>query len=199
MVSTYLGVILIGLLHGLEPGHGWPVAALYSFKKRNRYLFGFLAALIIAFFHFISSVAVVLIFIFFDAKFDFSSFSWLRYVAAALLFYMAYRFWTHYEHSHEPKKMPKSLWGIAAFAFVLGFVHEEEFALLAFCLDNINCLLLMVSYAAAVSFSIIGITLASIHAYSKIQHRMHEIEHYLPKISAVILLVLALLFAFKVF
>ncbi len=197
MVSTYLGVIAIGLLHGLEPGHGWPVAALYSLKKERKYWFGFLAALIIAFFHFISSIAVVLLFLFVDSKIDFSSYPIIRYIAAALLFFMAYRFWTHHEHSHGEKKKVMSLWNIATFAFVLGFVHEEEFALLAFCLDSINCVLLMVGYAAAVSISIIGITLASIQAYQKIEHKMHHIEHYLPKISAVILFILAILFVIK--
>ena len=197
MVSTYIGVILIGLLHGLEPGHGWPIAALYSLKKQNKYWFGFLAALIIAFFHFVSSIAVVLLFLFVDSKIDLSSYPVIRYIAAGLLFYMAYRFWTEHEHSHIEQKKVKNLWNIATFAFVLGFVHEEEFALLAFCLDNINCLLLMISYATAVSISLIGITLASIYAYQKIQHKMHRIEHYLPKISAIILFILALLFIFK--
>jgi len=37
MSSIYFGVILIGLLHGLEPGHGWPVAALYSLRKEKKF------------------------------------------------------------------------------------------------------------------------------------------------------------------
>jgi len=31
-------------------------------------------------------------------------------------------------------------WGIAVFTFVLGFIHEEEFALSALCLEKLQCL-----------------------------------------------------------
>jgi len=30
---SYLGVVLIGLVHGAEPGHGWPVAASYALNR----------------------------------------------------------------------------------------------------------------------------------------------------------------------
>ncbi len=198
MLSVYLGVILIGLLHGLEPGHGWPVAALYSLKKKNRYWFGFLSALIIAFFHFVSSIAVVALFLLVDKTFDLSSIAWLRYVAVALLLYMAYRFWTHHEHSHVEKPVA-TLKDIAMFAFVLGFLHEEEFALLGFCLGGVNCLMMMIYYATAVSLSIITITLLAIYTYGKIEHKMHDVEHYLPKASAIILIVMALFYLLKLF
>lgn len=197
-LSIYLGVISIGLLHGLEPGHGWPLAALYSLKRKSRYGFGLLSSLIIAFFHFVSSIAVVLVFMLVGSYVDLSSIIWLRYVAVGLLLYMAYRFWTSHEHAHMDEKTPKTLWSIARFAFVLGFLHEEEFALLGFCLGNINCLLMMVAYASAVTFSIVAITLLAIHAYSKIEHKMHHAEHYLPKISAVILVVMAILYFVRI-
>ncbi len=198
MISVYIGVILIGLLHGLEPGHGWPVAALYSLKKKNKYLCGLLSSLTIAFFHFISSIAVVAVFLLIDWKFDLGSILWLRYVAVALLLYMAYRFWTHHDHANE-KKPVATLKDIAMFAFVLGFLHEEEFALLGFCLGNINCLMMMILYATAVSLSIITITLLAIYGYSKIEHKMHHAEHYLPKASAVILFIMAILYAVRIF
>jgi len=110
---------------------------------------------------------------------------------------MAYRFWT--EHSHFEEKKPKGLWNIVVFAFILGFVHEEEFVLLAFCLEDINCLFMMINYAAAVTFSLVSITLLSIYAYKKFGHRIQKYEHYLPKASAIILLVFALLFLFNIF
>ena len=194
----YLGVLLIGLIHGLEPGHGWPVAALYSLKKEKKYSFALLSSLIISFFHFISSIAVVILFIFVNKKFDLSSSPIIRFMAAILLLYMAYKFWNGNGHGIE-KKNVKGLKEIAAFAFILGFAHEEEFALLAFCLNNINCLLMMVSYATAVTFSLVGITLLSVYSYDKIKHGIHEYEHYLPKISAVILFVFAVLYLFKAF
>ena len=97
------------------------------------------------------------------------------------MFYMAYRFWTEHHHGEEKKKV-KNLKEIAVFAFILGFAHEEEFALLAFCLGNVNCTLMMVSYALAVTISLVAITLLSVYSYEKIKHRIHEYEHYLPKI-----------------
>lgn len=111
-------------------------------------------------------------------------------MAALLLFYMAYRFWTEKEHARGSGKKVESLWGIAAFAFILGCVHEEEFALLTFCLDNISCLFIMLSYAAAVALSLVGVTLLSIYAYQRVECKIQKYEHYLPKASALILIVL---------
>jgi len=54
LVSTYLGVIVIGLLHGLEPGHGWPVAFLYSTRTERTVFHGLISSGVIAFFHFVS-------------------------------------------------------------------------------------------------------------------------------------------------
>ena len=85
----------------------------------------------------------------------------------------------------------KNLKEIATFAFILGFAHEEEFALLAFCLNNVNCLLMMASYALAVTISLVTITLLSVYGYEKIKHKIERYEHYLPKISAVILFIFA--------
>ena len=197
MSSIYLGVILIGLLHGLEPGHGWPVAALYSLKKQKKFSFALISSLIISFFHFISSIAVVLIFILVNKQFDLSSSPIIRIIGAILLFYMAYRFWTEHEHHTEEKKKVKNLKEIAVFAFILGFAHEEEFALLAFCLNNVNCMLMMISYALAVTLSLVTITLLSVYGYEKIKHRIDKYEHYLPKISAIILFIFAVLYLFR--
>lgn len=192
----YFGVILIGLLHGLEPGHGWPVAALYSLRKGKKYSFALLSSLIISAAHFVSSIAVVILFILIDKKFDLGSSPVIRIIGVLLLFYMAYRFWTEHEHGIE-KKTVKGLKEIAIFALVLGFAHEEEFALLSFCLDNISCMGMMIGYASAVTFSLVTITLLSVYSYDKIKHRIHEYEHYLPKISAVILFVFAVLYLLK--
>jgi len=197
---VYLGVLIIGLIHGLEPGHGWPIATLYSLRKDKKYIFALLSSFIISFFHFISSIAVVLVFILINKKFNLSSSPVIRILGAVMLFYMAYKFWTEHGHEHlEEKKKVKNLWNIAVFAFVLGFAHEEEFALLGFCLNNINCLLMMVIYASAVTLSLISITMLSVYGYEKIKHKIKKYEHYLPKISAIILFVFAVIYLFKAF
>ena len=40
VLSVYLGAVTIGLIHGLEPGHGWPVAAVYAARRDRPYFFG---------------------------------------------------------------------------------------------------------------------------------------------------------------
>ncbi len=30
---VYFAVAFIGILHGLEPGHGWPIAMLYAISR----------------------------------------------------------------------------------------------------------------------------------------------------------------------
>jgi len=93
MESAYVGVMVLGFLHGLEPGHGWPVAFLYSVRKGRPLLYGFLSSGVISFFHFVSSVAVALAYVFFSSFLD-VSIPLLKYVAAALLVVTAYLFFT---------------------------------------------------------------------------------------------------------
>ncbi len=87
---TLIGVVLIGLLHGIEPGHGWPVALVYSARKGNPLLSGFISSSIIAFAHFVSSIAVVLAYVLLKTWFNFNS-PIIDYLAAALLLVLAYR------------------------------------------------------------------------------------------------------------
>jgi len=49
-----------------------------------------------------------------------------------------------------------NLWGLATFAFILGFAHEEEFALLALAASGINAWALMISYGLAVLLGLIA-------------------------------------------
>ncbi len=71
--ASIIGVILIGLLHGLEPGHGWPLALLYSAKTTRPIFYAFVSSGILAAAHFISSIAVVIIYVVVSAFYDFSS------------------------------------------------------------------------------------------------------------------------------
>jgi len=57
-------------------------------------------------------------------------------------------------HSHlhkHTRRLILTLYGIAVFALVLGFVHEEEFALLALAVGGVDPLALMLMYASAVT------------------------------------------------
>ena len=227
--SAFLAVIAIGLLHGLEPAHGWPVAFLYSSRTRKPLFYGFVSSIIISLFHFISSIAVVIGYVLISAFVVFP-FQIMKCLAGVVLILLALRLFfekvedesvsqhghlhknieeVEHEHEHEHPEIGKhshwhkharrvklTLLGIATFAFVLGFAHEEEFALLALAVGGINPFILMICYAVSVTVALVGITLISIKAYQKVEERIKRYEKYIPKISAIILLVMAVAFIF---
>jgi nickel/cobalt exporter len=99
-------------------------------------------------------------------------------------------------HLHQKMMLP-TLSALAAFALILGFAHEEEFVILALAAGGgAEPLLLMVSYAASVAASLIGITILAIKVYTYIERRVIVHTKYLPQISALILAAMALGFAF---
>lgn len=210
-MSVYLNAIMIGLLHGVEPGHGWPVAVIYSLERERRVWYGLLTSSLLAFFHLLSSVAVVLVFLLVNRMVDLSSLPIVRYAVVGLLLIMAYRAYAqpvrhthhhHHHHVHSPghdgsqvhHEAPQSLWDMAVFAFLLGFIHEEEFALLALCLGGIHCLTLMLTYALAVSVALVGVTLLAIHGYRLMEDRLKRYEAYVPKILAGLFALMAVLY-----
>lgn len=93
-------------------------------------------------------------------------------------------------HFH-PKRINLSLWKIASCAFFLGFAHEEEFALLALVMGGVNPLLLMIAYGLAVTASLIGVTILGVKMYEKVKAKISRYEKYIPKISGIVLLILA--------
>jgi cytochrome c biogenesis protein CcdA len=224
--ASIIGVIAIGLLHGLEPGHGWPLALLYSAKTTRPTFYAFVSSGILAVAHFVSSIAVVVIYLVVSAFFDFSS-PILTYVAAVVLVILAVRMFTEkvhsgldeqhghfhdnscdlthmHEHEHpdaesgvhmhehlHPKRLNMTLWKLASCAFVLGFAHEEEFALLALAVGGVSPLLLMASYGLAVAAALIGVTLLGIKMYERVKTRIERYEKYIPKVSGAILIVMA--------
>lgn len=58
-VGLLTGAIILGAVHGIEPGHGWPVAASYALDQTNKWVYGFAASLILGVGHLISSIAMV--------------------------------------------------------------------------------------------------------------------------------------------
>ena len=222
--ASIIGVIIIGLLHGLEPGHGWPLALLYSAKTTRPTFYAFVSSSILAAAHFISSIAIVVIYVAVSAFYDFSS-PILTYIAAAVLVILAIRMFTEkvesglegqhghfhdntgnltHEHEHEhsgsglhthehlhPKRLNMSLRKLAGMAFVLGFAHEEEFALLALAVGGVSPVLLMTSYGLAVAVGLIGVTLLGIKMYERVKTRIGRYEKYIPKVSGIILMVMA--------
>ena len=233
--AIFLGVILFGLLHGINPSHGWIVAVLYSIRKERKVISSIISSGLIAGGHFISSIAVVLAFIIVTSYFKIPiPQSLLNYGVAITLGILAYIFWkektedfteTQHGHLHDnlsdsiehmhhhwhrdsglhshmhthQKKIVTSLTAIAVFGILLGFAHEEEFVILSLALGGVNPVTLMLAYAFSVAASLIGITVLSVKIYTHIQYRIIPYVKYLPKISAIVLAVMALGFAIGIF
>jgi nickel/cobalt exporter len=222
---AYIGVVLIGLLHGFEPGHGWPVAVLYSMKKRNPVASATLSSLIIGIGHLASSIAVVVAYVLLQEWLDFEA-PWIKYVAAALLLALAFKMFREktnegqhghnhpgnpeieHEHEHEHSDQVQhthrhkhkaavalSLIGLASFAFILGFAHEEEIALLALVAGGLNAWLLMVLYGVSVLLGLMVATVVGVTLYKKFHLKLARYEKYLPKVGAGLLAVMAVIIA----
>lgn len=225
---TYIGVVMLGLLHGFEPGHGWPVAVLYSMKQRNAVASATLSSSIIGIGHLASSIAVVVAYVLLQKWLDFEA-PWIKYVAAALLLVLAFKLFREkvddldrqhghnhernpeieHEHEHEHPEQGRhthkhkhkaavavSLLGLASFAFILGFAHEEEIALLALVAGGLNAWVLMLAYGVAVLLGLIVATIAGVKLYKRFQPKLSRFEKYIPKISAGLLLVMAIIIIF---
>jgi ABC-type nickel/cobalt efflux system permease component RcnA len=234
------------LLHGLEPGHGWLVAAAFALRHRNRWWYGGWAAAILGLAHLTSTFVVVGLFVAADHMFELGSYPWLHVLAGVMLLLMAAHQWRSTGHHHHPddaradgvahehvaaprdqdaavvhpgmpgaehrdgehahehgrghgRRDPEraaagSLLGLVGFAFALGFVHEEEFAIIALAAGRANPWLVMLVYALAVAVSLIALTLLSIMTLNRLERRVHRIEPWLPRASAVILAVMGLVY-----
>ncbi len=226
--AAYLGVAVIGLLHGLEPGHGWPVAVLYSMKKRNALFSATISSAIIGLAHLVSSIAVVVAYVLLQNWLDFDA-PWIKYLAAGILVIIAVKLFLEktdglknqhghihldqpdieHEHEHEHPGQGShshghkhytgivlSLMGIASFAFVLGFAHEEEFALLALVAGGVNAWVLMITYGIAVLLGLMAVTILGVKIYKRIQPRLIRFEKYVPKIGGVFLVLMAIMIVF---
>ncbi|ELY36194.1 hypothetical protein [Natronorubrum tibetense] len=106
-IGVVLGVIAIGFIHGVLPDHGWPIAATYALDKQRRWLYGFLAALILGVGHLVSSVVLVLAYFWFSSFADFADGPWLGVVAGTLLILLGIHEYRHgghglddHEHAH---------------------------------------------------------------------------------------------------
>ncbi|MFC7156402.1 hypothetical protein ACFQPA_13215 [Halomarina halobia] len=97
-LSVFLGAVVLGLIHGAEPGHGWPIAAAYALDRRRKWLAGLAAGVVIGVGHLVSSVAVVVAFLLAASFFDLGSLGWVRYVAGILLILLGIREYRHGQH-----------------------------------------------------------------------------------------------------
>ena len=268
------GAVALGAVHGVEPGHGWPVAASYALDRSNKWLYGFAASLVIGVGHLVSSIAMVVAFFYAKSYFDLARVNEpltvgglevggpVSLVAGLLLIVLGVREYRHGhghshdghdhdgteddDHTHEGHDYPhgdghgdgghgnalghlnhergegganagwlarvrgvlpsprsngghshdhsgtgdaadRGMLGIAWFAFVLGFAHEEEFEIIALCTGSSYCLELMGAYAVTVIAGIVGLTLLLVAGYQHFEERVERYTPYLPLFSAVVL------------
>ena len=257
--GLFAGAIALGAVHGVEPGHGWPVAASYALEQSNKWLYGFAASFIIGVGHLVSSIAMVVFFFFFaKSYFELTQVNHpiaidalgvqiggpVDLVAGVLLILLGVREYTHghshshggshgdddshghdhshghnHDHSHEHEESgrlarvkgvipfvgghshshddvdqaaERGLFGIAWFAFVLGFAHEEEFEIIALCAGSNYCLELMSAYAITVIIGIVGLTMLLIAGYQHYEEKVEQYTPYLPAFSAAVLIIMGL-------
>lgn len=256
------GAIALGFVHGVEPGHGWPVAASYALDQSNKWLYGFVAGSLIGIGHLISSLAMVGVFFYAKSYFQLTQVNEpisilggitiggpVSIVAGVLLIGLGIREYRHghsHDHDHEHARdedtesqaahhdhttspaqehssdgllarvkaqlggnsghgtetvddADRGLFGIAWFAFVLGFAHEEEFEIIGLCAGSAYCLELMTAYALTVIVGIVGLTMLLIAGYQEYEETVGKYTPYLPLFSATVLVVMGLGFIAGVF
>jgi ABC-type nickel/cobalt efflux system permease component RcnA len=265
MVGLLLGAVALGAVHGVEPGHGWPVAASYALDQTNKWLYGLIAGLIIGIGHLVSSLTMVGVFFYAKSYFSLTQVNEpltvlsgvqiggpVSVVAGVLLIGLGVREYRHdhshgshegdHTHSHERRDhestshanhgdshddvhvhpdaqdgeeigsrlrrivpfvgghshtdggsseiAERGLFGIAWFAFLLGFAHEEEFEIIALCAGSSYCLELMSVYASTVIVGIVGLTMLLVAGYQRHEETVTKYTPYLPAFSAAILILM---------
>lgn len=309
-LGLLLGAVALGAVHGVEPGHGWPVAASYALDQRNKWLSGFAASFLLGVGHLVSSIAMVGVFFYAKSYFSLTQVNEpmtvvegvtiggpVSLVAGVLLILLGLREYyggghshdhddghphdhddghshdhddghshdshahdggdDHSEHGHdygehghdhadpghehdhshdhaghdhansEPSDDPglwdrvrgvlpfvgghshdhgeldeaaeRGLFGIAWFAFLLGFAHEEEFEIIALCAGSEHCLELMSAYALTVIVGIVGLTMLLVAGYHRYEERVERYTPYLPAFSAAVLIIMGLGFVTGLF
>jgi ABC-type nickel/cobalt efflux system permease component RcnA len=302
-LGLLVGAVALGAVHGIEPGHGWPVAASYALDQTNKWVYGFAASFILGVGHLVSSIAMVAAFFYAKSYFDLTQVNEpmtilggvriggpVSLVAGVLLVALGIREYFHghshgrghesdgggghghddghthdhadsgdsaesghrypvgemenpgrgqgpargvdhahdhgaghshdhgdgglgsrlkglvpflggHSHSHGnlDDAADRGLLGIAWFAFVLGFAHEEEFEIIALCAGSNHCLELMSAYAVTVVVGIVGLTMLLIAGYQRYEERVERYTPYLPAFSAAVLVVMGVGFVVGLF
>ena len=101
LVAAVMG---LGVIHGVLPDHGWPIAATYALGYSRKWLRGTVAALILGVGHLISSVALVLAYFWFASFAAFAEGPWMKPLAGSLLVALGiyeYASGGHGHHGHD--------------------------------------------------------------------------------------------------
>jgi ABC-type nickel/cobalt efflux system permease component RcnA len=197
LYAAYTSVAVMGLLHGSDPSHGWPLSAIYTLKTGGGARRAVFLTLVLATGHFVSTIAIVAAaWVLGEALSSYIVYLQLG-AGTALLVLGARRVreaLAGEKHGHgRPEEASGSPAASAAslfkYALILGFAHEEEVALAAIVLLGVNPLILSLLYVASVYGSMVSWTLASVYAARRrgLSERFHSRLHAMT--SIVILLV----------
>ncbi len=94
-------VIGLGVVHGVLPDHGWPIAAMYALERPRKWVSGTIAALVLGVGHLISSVALVLAYFWFSAFAAFAEGPWMKPLAGGVLVLLGVYEYINGGHVHE--------------------------------------------------------------------------------------------------
>lgn len=222
-LGVFVGASVLGIVHGVLPDHGWPVAAMWALDQRNKWLYGALSGGILGIGHLVSSIAVVVAFFWAQSALGLTDLGWLDYVAGGLLIVLGVREYVHGhshdhgggDHSHDQDEDgdhdedhdhdraaddvdERGLWGIVAFAFALGFAHNEEVEILALCTGSTACLELMTVYALSVLGAVVAMTLLLVAGFERYESRLQDHEDTISAITAAVLVAMGLGFVLGV-
>ena len=164
---SYGGAVVLGLLHGSDPGHGWPVAALRARGSGGGMGRLLLYVGILSVGHYASTLLVVgLVWLLGRAA---SGFLWLLQAGAGVLLValgarLLYALLRGGGGGHDHGLSPEAgALEMARYAALLGLAHEEEVALAAIVLLGADPLLLSIAYGASVA---VAMTLWGLAAYA---------------------------------
>jgi len=169
---AYTSAIILGLLHGSDPGHGWPLSALHSIDKGKSYTRAVTMTSILAAGHFVSTLFVVSL-VWLLGSIAEAYLEYLQLGAGILLFligltglYRGLSSRSRHGNDHNSNYAIISsggAWSLFKYALLLGFAHEEEIALAAIILLGAHPLLLALGYSLAVYTSMLLWTIASVY------------------------------------
>ena len=185
---AYSTAAVMGLIHGSDPGHGWPLSAVHGSRTTVSRAVALTSILAVG--HFISTLMVVAV-VWLIGSAASGYLEYLRLAAGVALIaigvlglYRAARSsGGHHHHIHAG-----SPWEMFKYALLLGFAHEEEVALAAIILLGAHPLLLALTYSLAVYASMVAWTLASIYVIrrsSRIEEALHSRIHLLSPLILV--------------
>lgn len=100
-VALVVAVFGLGIVHGILPDHGWPIAATYALAFERKWFRGTIAALILGVGHLISSVALVFAYFWVSTFADFAEGPYMKPLAGGLLILLGIHEYVSGGHGHQ--------------------------------------------------------------------------------------------------